>query len=155
MNKLVKTLILTIVPISLLSSCNTNIKKQYFVEGSFLGDLSVDSSFFSKNEATLIVKNITEEEYNSSNYIDVVKDINGGKTPYFSVQFKIHNSLTDEFESFPLKNLEITNDEVCIYKDENDVLLQPYMMKDFEPKYFYSVSFNKENKLYNYSFHLE
>ena len=147
-----KTLLLTLIPLA-LSGCTTNIKQQYFVEGKYLGDFSSDSGVVVKNEATLIVKNISEEEYNSSDNIDVVKDINGGKNPYFSVSFKIYNSLTDEFEAFHLKNLAITDDPVCIYKDENGVLLQPYMSKDFDAKYLYSINFYKADKRYNYSFH--
>lgn len=80
MKKIFIVLLLFFSSFSLIS-CRENINKQYFVEGDFVSEY---------NDATLKVSRITKEEYEKSNGVNVLKDVNNPvKNSYFRVELRI------------------------------------------------------------------
>ena len=110
----------------LLSSCAGfgDKRNQYFVEGNFVGEEIVKDNTFIKNVATLSIKNISKEEFDAANGVDVVKDYNGGQNPYFSICFKVKDE-NDEYQDFHFYNLEILFAGSCLYTDLNEHSIAP------------------------------
>ena len=135
-------------------------RKQFLVEGSFAGDLSINSYDISEtNCASLKVSRISIEEFQNANGVDVIKDVNGGNEPYFKLDFKILNIETNSFDSCHFYNLNDTNSPTCSYVDDNLVYLEPFEdgSGPLYGKYFYRISFTKTitkdtKNTYHYNF---
>lgn len=108
-----------------LTSCGCYSKgNEIFYEGNFVGDIYYDADTFVENTATLNVKNISKEEYDEAQGIDVLKDINNNVSPYFSVELKI--KIDEEYLDYHFYNLNGRKHDYCIYSDDNDNWISPW-----------------------------
>lgn len=123
MKKIIGTLLLYFV---LLCSCAgfKNYYVQYFIEGDFVGSKYYRHDIEIKDRAILSIKNISKEEFDAADGVDVVKDYNGGYSPYFSICFKVKDE-NDEYQDFHFYNLEIVFAGSCLYTDLNEHSIAP------------------------------
>ena len=142
MKKIIGTLLLYII---LLGSCAGfgNKRNQYFVEGDFIGEEIVQDHTFLDDRATLSIKNISKEEFDASNGVDVVKDYNGGQNPYFSICLKVKDE-KDEYQDCHFYDLEFRMADYCLYVDKNSNRLVP--------DYYDSNKGGKVSDYYNISY---
>ena len=139
MKKIIGTLLLYIIS---LGSCAGfgNKRNQYFVEGNFVGEEIVKDNTFIKNVATLSIKNISKEEFDAANGVDVVKDYNGGQNPYFLINLKIKD-VNDEYQDFHFYDLEFRMRDYCLYVDKSHNQLAPeYYDSSTTVEEYYSIS---------------
>ena len=124
MKKIIGTLLLYFI---LLCSCSgfNNQYVQYFIEGDFVGSKYYRHDVEIKDRATLSIKNISKEEFDAADGVDVVKDYNGGQNPYFSICFKVKDE-NDEYQDFHFYNLELDFAGYCLYIDTSKHSIAPH-----------------------------
>lgn len=124
------TLIGTLVT---LTAC-VNRKRNYFVNGKF--ESNSDSVSYH-----LEIDEITEDEYNSSNFVNVVEDKILKDNRYFRINF--YKNDEDTNTSIDLINLQDadpkTNAIPISYRDDNGITITPYYPHDVSDNYYYLV----------------
>ena len=144
-----------------LASCGCYSKgNEIFYEGNFVGDIYYDTDTFVENAATLNVKNISKQEYEEAQGIDVLKDINNNVSPYFSVELKIKTD--EEYLDYHFYNLNGRKHDYCIYYDNNGNGISPMKKPNSNDmgNLYYSIAYkvlnDKNEKIYmNILFNLE
>lgn len=140
MKKILIALLLFFSSFSLIS-CREKLNLQYFVEGNFISEY---------NDATLKVSRITKEEYEKSNGVNVLKDVNNPvKNSYFRIELRVFE-LSDDIINLTNIKASTVNTKLTYYicdKIYNDICLihvrydesrkdnMPYMI-DINNKYY-------------------
>ncbi len=143
-----KRLLFVSLSVPLLLSCslkeNTSFwDSGYFRVGEFVGkhDYSTNANpndYIDNEAAILIVENISQAEFNDANGIDVIKDINGGKNPFFRLTLKIRPQPDTDYIESHFYNLERHSNHRLEYKDDNRNKIIPGS-KSFDDHYSYSI----------------
>ena len=124
------TLIGTLVT---LTAC-VNRKRNYFVNGKF------ESNGYSASYR-LEIAEITKDEYNSSNFVNVVENKILKDNRYFRVNF--YKNDEDAITLIDLINLQDsgpkTNAIPISYRDDNGITITPYYPHDVNDNHYYLV----------------
>ena len=105
---------LLLLPFALLTSCSlfsaNDHRTQIIFEGEFVGDYFSSKSNTpgeptKSNCANLKITNISKEDFDNANGLDVVQDFKSGDEPYFKLELKILNDKNASEE--PLTRLNI------------------------------------------------
>lgn len=124
------TLIVTLVT---LTSC-VNRKRNYFVNGNF--ESNSDSVCYH-----LEIDEITEDEYNSSNFVNVVEDKTLKDNKYFRISFyKYDEDIITSIDIINLQDADPKTNAIPIsYSDDNGIIITPYYPHDVSDNYYYLV----------------
>ena len=138
-----------LIVLPFLASCSifveSNNRIQYFVDGKFEGRVTYSKDLIPPKTAILEVKRITQSEYFASNGIDVVKDINGGDNPSFSISLDFLNPNNGVYYHFPLINLSDCYSYNCMYRDDNEVQLYPLISESNQNDTCYIIQLHFDN----------
>lgn len=120
MRKALRFLVL-LFAVTHLSSCENIHRRNYFVEGEFSG-LNV----YNTNEKYyLSVSEISQEEYETAQGINVVNDVY--KKKYYALDLYFIVGQSDEKNDIVLVNLKDDGGVPIGYRDDNDIImLQPF-----------------------------
>lgn len=123
------TLISTLVT---LTAC-VNRKRNYFVNGKF--ESNCDSSRY-----YLEINMITEDEYNSSNFINVVEDKILKDNRYFRIKLYKDDKDITSINFIKLQDANPKTNAIPIsYRDDNGITITPYYPHDVSDNYYYLV----------------
>ena len=126
-------LVILISGVALLIS-GINRKRNYFVVDKFKAN-------FDSINYYLEIDEISEDEYNSSNLINVVKDKVLKKDNYFKINF--YKNDNDNITIINLINFQDrdpkTSSIPISYCDDNDINIMPYYPYDIENDYYYLI----------------
>lgn len=133
--KRIYCMIILISGVALLIGC-INRKRNYFVIGKFKAN-------FDSINYYLEIDEISKDEYNSSNLINVVEDKVLKKDNYFKINF--YKNDNDNITIINLINLQDQDPQTSSipisYCDDNDINIMPYYPYDIENDYYYLTTY--------------
>lgn len=156
-----KRLLFVSLSVPLLLSCSlkgnySSWYSGYFRAGEFIGkheyfDGDEPQEFVDGEAAIFFVENISKDEFDKANGVDVVEDYNGGKNPFFRLSLQVRFKPDENYSKYHFYNLKRHPNKILEYKDDYWSMITPGS-KSFDDQkngstYTYRITWcSKENE---------